>query len=124
MVDFNTETAITAPANLVKLQILEARYNVIYALEFVEEKKKYRSIKPEETVRGRIKTLYLTVYSLLKTRFPKRHEEIKKFVNSDKVEDNELAFLMIDEILYKVGLTRVEREIYKSAFHKDIAHGL
>lgn len=122
MVDYNTETAITAPHNIVKIEILEARYNTRLAIEFMEQKKKYSSRTPSRTFQARLQSYYYTLYGLLNNKG--KNEIIAEKVFSNKIEDNIKAFLMLEEILYKVGLIRIDRRQFNTLAETDASQNV
>jgi hypothetical protein len=85
MVDFNNETSVSTPAtNIVKILVLEARYNSLLALEFYNSKISAGINSEQATLRARLGTWFMEHQAYLKRTLIK--EEDKKLYK--KIKDN------------------------------------
>lgn len=83
MVNFNNETSVSTPAtNIVKILLLEARYNSLIALEFYNSKVSAGISSDQALLRARLGTWFMEHQAYLlrtstSTEEKKRYKEIK-----------------------------------------------
>lgn len=117
MVDFNNEATIGTPAtDVVKISILERRYDVIEAFEHYK-KKKFDGIQaPLSIVRARLMSLFLEIQAMLKRKMkPEDYVLLVKGVGADKYDEVMAAFIEINEFVDELRLTRIDNQrVYNS----------
>lgn len=112
MVDFNNEATISTPATeVIKIEILERRYNLIEAVEAYN--KQIASGVQAETgiVKARLLSLFMEVHPALERGFKsKDREELLLLLDSDEFRDLMRGFFIINAWLDKVRLTRIDNK--------------
>lgn len=110
MVDFNNEATIGVPAtDIVKVLILQRRYDVFESLE-AYNKLKWKGVECDMAgVKARMNTLYLEVQCLLERRLPPDElERLKVLMDSTNERDIKEALSIVNRQLDKVQLTRID----------------
>jgi hypothetical protein len=89
MVNFNNESTVTTPAgNIMKIMILEARYNLLDAIEN-QKKLSHSNIKDSGLIgiiKSRLWRLYAELRPILKNR-NKMNKQDKNFVSYEQIEN-------------------------------------
>ena len=127
MVNFDNESTITtAPQDLIKMVILERRYNTIQAIELYHKQTADGMQSSLSFIRSRLWGLFIELERTLHNNFNdkrNKNEEDKKEVKanpylkllklmkSDKFEELNEAFLFINAFLYDVGLIKFDNKI-------------
>ncbi len=113
MVNFNNESTISTPAvDIVRILILEARVNVLEAIE-KGNRLEFSNADDLLTVSARLMTLYYNIEGTILRRIktPKEKEElIKNITSTDKKKVLE-AFVKINLLLDELKLTRIDGKV-------------
>lgn len=113
MVDFNNEGTVAIPAvDVMRILILQHREYFIDAIEaYMQELGKNVNVETN-VIRARIISLYLSVNKLLKRKLDKKlYDEVSYKKSSYKYEDILEAFIIIDDLLDDIGLTKIDNKI-------------
>lgn len=110
MVDFNNETTIGTPAlDVVKILILQRRYDVFEALESYN-KLKFKNAEGDLSIlRSRLFSLFLEIQASIKRRL--KEEEYTALFNkiqSESEEDLKEAIYIINTELDNINLTKID----------------
>ena len=114
MVDFNNETTITRPAtDILKMTILQRRYETINALGWYAEKEESGHAQSLGTskVRSSLLQLFYDCRSMLKNRMKAdSFAAMEKNILENNVDSQTILelFELIDTELYSVGLTKFD----------------
>ena len=114
MVNFNQEQALmTAPNDMIKMIILEKRYNFLDSYEKLLENKFRNSSSKLYEVKARLLNLMIEVSQIIKV------SEKEDIINPLKVETIEaleeeipIIFDKLDALLFKYGLLNILKETY------------
>jgi len=110
MVDFNNDVTIGMPASdIVRVLILQRRNDVIEAIE-AHNKLHSQGVSPgNAVVRARLTSLFLEIQAALKRHLKgNEYAELIKKIASTKDEDLLDAFLLMNEWVDKIRLTRID----------------
>ena len=118
MVNFNNETTVSSPAaNIVKLLVIEARYNSFLALEEYNSKISGSINYNQGRVRARLGTWYLEHQAYLERTFTKAEDiieidAVKKdlFFNKQDLEYTRILEIIIflNNIIDKLKITKLD----------------
>lgn len=127
MVDYNNETTITqAPADIIKIQLLEM-------LKYIEDakehylKNKYNGIKPTIAI---LKSRLYVLFDKLKPNLEEQNisvEELEKGFESKEYDDLNEVYKAINKYYYKIQLTKINhRKVYDTTIieNENIEKGL
>jgi len=114
MVDFNNEATVGTPAlDIVKVIILQRRYDVLESLE------KYNKLKFQDTepdisgFRARLITLFLEISPILKRSLgEKGYSDLDKELGKGDMDSLTNAVMTINDQLDKLNLTRFDTRKY------------
>lgn len=102
----------TSPSNMIRLDILSYRGNVLEAIEWCEQ----RGGTDTRHVKSRLFTFFLQIKNMYEKDFKEKPEKIKSLryrITKGNYQDLLGAFEEIDEYLYSKGLTKIDlREYY------------
>lgn len=110
MVDFNNEATIGTPSTeVVKILILQRRYDLFEALEKYNKLQNQQQEADPSTLRARLFTLFLEIQAGLKRRLNKAEYDklIKQIAGEDEAEIMK-AIYRINEELDKINLTKID----------------
>lgn len=113
MVDFNSGETIGRPAvDVVKISILQRRYDFIEAYEDFKKKRLAGAAAPLSIVRARLISFFLEIQACLKRRyksddFKEVHKDVFNSEDEDKILD---LFYNFNEELDNINLTRIDTE--------------
>lgn len=114
MVDFNNETTVTrAFDEIVKVVILQRRYEAINELETIYKKKYSRVQRDLSVLKSKIYSLYIEIKPLIERKhkgFKAFQEQINELQNKN---EDELAEVLntLNDILDDSGLTKIDNII-------------
>jgi hypothetical protein len=121
MVDFNNDVTIATPAaNVVKILLLQARANVLEALEFYNKKDCDGVQASQGTVKSRLGTWFLEHQAYLKRTMNKDDYDIfekrcfdQLFFNAEELSKKELLEMVteLNDIMDKLQITKVDTKI-------------
>jgi len=113
MVDFNNEATIGTPAiDIVRVSILQRRYDLFEAFEDYKKKRFSGSGVTLSVVRARLISFFCDLQAMLKRRLKEEdYEEIVTTIfNSNKEEEILNIILRLNEELDTIRLTRVDTQ--------------
>lgn len=113
MVDFDNETTVSRPAaDVIKIVILERRYNLMEALERYYMNSALKDVdttQDEAVVTARLQSLIDEIGPLLDRQLKKEEkEELQEAMNSKDFHDRLEAFRILNHALDGVKLTRID----------------
>lgn len=117
MVDFDNESTITTPASeIVKILILQRRYDLFEAVEKFQKQKAVGTDPDISLLKSRLYTLYLEVQSALKRKLKKEDYNIlREKILSDSETTLFEAVDSINDFLDSIRLTVIDtRKVYDS----------
>ena len=117
MVDFNNEATIGTPSTeVVKILILQRRYDLMESLEKHNRLQNQNQDSDTSTLRARLFTLFMEIQAGLKRRLPtKEYTELLDWMNSEEETDIMQAVYKINEELDKINLTKIDtKKVYDS----------
>lgn len=112
MVDFNNENTVSTPAtDIVRVLILERRYNLMEVIEAVHKEEALGIDTASQTavVKARLLSFYYEIAEALPRQMTE--EEItllEKQLRSEKFEELLKAFRILNRVLDKLKLTRID----------------
>lgn len=109
MVDFDNETTIGTPAgDVIKIIILQRRYDVLEALESYNKTQGAGAEGGNSIFRARLTTLFYELHPALKRQKELDVEKLKEQIQHGKQEDLIAAFEQINDTLDQLRLTRFD----------------
>jgi len=114
MVDFNNEATVsTPPGDIVKVAVLEARAQVIEALEsyHIMESSDTELHRKKDILRGRILNLWYQIQAMVKRRIADEdYQKIAKVIYSQKLEFDKMRDLYewMNTFVDDMGLTYID----------------
>lgn len=120
MVDFNNETTIGTPAvDIVRVLILQARYNLFEAWEY-HQKMLFQGTEGNlSLVRARLGTMFLELQAGLKRRLSKlEYQNLLNRLKDDTMTTDEAfdIICLFNDILDKINLTKIDtKKVYDSS---------
>ena len=110
MVDFNNEAILsTDKYNVNNLLSVEKRQGVVDAFGRYDRVKFQGTKAPDNVLRATIKELYRQVRSNFKKTNPEAEIKVRKLILTNKLEEMEKGFDLIDEWLFESGTTQFVR---------------
>lgn len=120
MVDFNNEGTVTTPVQgIIKIVILEKRYNFLQAVEEFKQKEQDGKTVRVSFIKSRLYNLFLEIDPTLRKNHnnidketkSNRYTELVEMLESDKFEVLMSAFSFINFFLYDLGLLKFDNKI-------------
>lgn len=111
MVDFHNESTVGTPAlDVVKILILQRRYDVFEALEIYNKDKLAGQEVSNTLLKSRLFTWFLEIQASLKRRLKqKEYDELYKKIQSDNDEDVLEAIYIMNGELDNINLTKIDQ---------------
>lgn len=111
MVDFNNDATIATPAiDIVRVEILERRYNVGEAIEQVLkiESSDYRDIR---MLKARVKLYFLCIKPTIRRCLTdEEYELLEDKLDAGSVDEIIEAFMTINSVLDEIGFTKIDNK--------------
>lgn len=110
MVDFNNEATITTPAaDVIKIEILERRYNLIEAVEAFNKQHQAGVHAETSIVKSRLLSLFMEIQPALDRGLKEKDkEELSLLLKSDDYKDLMRAYFIINTWLDRIRLIRID----------------
>ena len=113
MVDFNTEATISTPAiDIMRVQILEARHNLLNSIEIYKQRQADGHKIPTSLMKSRLWRVYQEIEQTIQRHSkPEEFEELETFMLDDKdTQVEKIMFYMniIMTVLDTINLTRID----------------
>lgn len=118
MVDFNNEATVGTPATeVVKILLLQRRYDLMEALEKYYKDKFQQTETDLTIVKARLLTLFLEMQAGLKRRLKKtEYDLLIQKINADTESELNEAILTLNEELDKINLTKIDtRKVFDTS---------